>query len=73
MTEKPKGYLINPKFVKWSQDMDARFKRQEGVFGPPLYDEKPSKRNWRLFKKGFIWGKPPSLTQRRVCSLISFL
>lgn len=68
MTEKPSGNLINPKFVKWSQDMDARFKRKDGVFGPPLFDEKPSKRNWRLFKKGFVWGKLspslfPTLTQ----------
>ena len=28
-----------------------------GEFGPPAYDEKHSSYRWRVFKRGFSWGK----------------
>ena len=28
-----------------------------GEFGPPAYDEKLSSYRWRIFKRGFTWGK----------------
>jgi len=37
--------------VGWVEEM------KKDKFGPPAYDEKPLYYKWRLFKRGFTWGK----------------
>ena len=49
--------LVNKKRVTWCEDDDELFKREENLFGPPLFDEKSSHYKLRHFKNAFIWGK----------------
>jgi hypothetical protein len=43
--------------VGWVEDM------KKEAFGPPAFDEKPLYYKWRMFKRGFTWGKHRSLLQ----------
>ena len=44
-------WFKNRKDIAWVGELKPR------EFGPPPYDEKPSSYRWRIFKRGFIWGK----------------
>jgi hypothetical protein len=45
--------LRNRKDVAWVDEEGTK----PGEFGPPLFDEKSSYYKWRMFKRGFTWGK----------------
>ena len=52
--EIPGSNLVNLKHVQW---FALPAPGEEEKFGPPLFDEKSRARSWRLFKRGFLWGK----------------
>ena len=39
-------------------------KHNPNTFGPPAFDESFSTYTWRVFKRGFSWGKKITITQK---------
>ena len=69
--------VLNLHHVMWFADPDRGSDAEKGetkdTFGPPLFDEKSRTRRWRIFKRGFVWGKWPSLAESLRASCLTVL